>query len=100
MFVYVISPTTTLLPESTTITDGNFSKLWFTVQVLAAEPCVKTNVLSTSLGAWTIPYLSAPTKLPLPSMKTKVASKNVVSPDLSANEVNEYLPKLFGLFNW
>ena len=100
MFVYVISPITTLLAESTTITDGNFSKLWFTVHVLAAVPCVKTNVLSTSLGAWTIPYLSDPTNCPLPSTKTSVASKNDVSPDLSVNEVNEYLPKLFGLFSW
>jgi len=100
VFVYVMCPITTLLAESTTVTDGNFSKLWFTVQLLDADPCVNTKFLSTSLGPWTIPYVFPVVKLPFPSENIRVASKNVVSPDLSANADKEYLPNLFTSSNW
>ena len=99
MFVYVICPTTTLLAESTTVTDGNFSKLCGIVHVLAATPCVNTKFLSTLLGPCTIPYVFPDIKLPFPSENISVASKKVVSPDLSANDVKEYFPKLFTLSN-
>jgi hypothetical protein len=35
---------TTFPEESTTVTDGNFCKLWFIVHVDAAEDCVKVYV--------------------------------------------------------